>query len=353
MTRYNTATALDRRAAAIELFVRKRVVDDNAERLVDSARRSVFQAQQDAEPIRTEPVQAQIAELTQKKELAPARIQSFTIHGPSGPMVVNQLPNDTEPVNASTSQKRSEDLSKTQDMFNSALTSVMGISPSLFNSNSVVHGKGLEEQHERTNEIVEFWGKKFRAIAQLAYDMSYEHENEEELRNRLAEFYRMKQTTTRMSQLQLLMQIQREAGLSPEIAERVFAVTTEELLQQHFVTEEEYRRMVYSQKVRVVISYNLRVCVERIYHLMEMGTVDEETGHSMVLRSLRLDNDVMGVTRTERIGVRNNQGFGSRSSRTTTSRRRQDEASSRGRSDKKRERRNRSNDFASASDLTR
>jgi len=268
-------------------------------------------------------------------------------------MVVNQLPNDTEPVNASTSQKRSEDLSKTQDMFNSALTSVMGISPSLFNSNSVVHGKGLEEQHERTNEIVEFWGKKFRAIAQLAYDMSYEHENEEELRNRLAEFYRMKQTTTRMSQLQLLMQIQREAGLSPEIAERVFAVTTEELLQQHFVTEEEYRRMVYSQKVRVVISYNLRVSVERIYHLMEMGTVDEETGHSMVLRSLRLDNDVMGVTRTERIGVRNNQGFGSRSSRTTTSRRRQDEASSRGRSDKKRERRNRSNDFASASDLTR
>lgn len=350
MTRFNTATALDRRAAASELFVRKRIVDDNTERIVDSSRRNVFNTQQDAEPIRTQSVQSQIAELTQNREMAPSQIQSFTVFGPAGPMVVNQLPNDTEPINASSQQKRSEDLSKTQEMFKSALASVMGISPSIFDDKSLVHGKGLEEQHERTNEIVEYWAKKGRDIAQKAYDNSYESQNEQELRNQLAEFFRMKQTTTRVNQLQLLMQIQRESMLTPEITERVFAATTEQLMQQHFVSEADYEKMVYSQKVRVVISYNLRVSVERIYHLMDMGTVDEETGHSMVLRSLRLDNDVMGITRNSRAGVRNKDRFGTRSTTTSTARRKQTEKQSRGRADKKNERRRRDTDLASSSD---
>ncbi|MBB20810.1 MAG: hypothetical protein CMP20_15340 [Rickettsiales bacterium] len=353
MTRYATATALDRRAAASELFVRKRVIDDNSERIVDSSRRNVFNTQQEAEPTRTQSVQSQIAELTHNREMAPSQIQSFTVFGPAGPMVVNQLPSDTETVNASTHQRRSEDLFKTLEMFRSSLTSVVGISPSMFDDKALVHGKGLEEQHERTNEIVEHWAKYARDIAQKAYDMSYETENEQELRNYLAEFFRMKQTTTRANQLQLLMQIQRESMLTPEIAEQVFAATTEQLMQQHFVTDAEYRKMVYSQKVRVVISYNLRVSVERIYHLMDMGTVDEETAHSMVLRSLRLDNDVMGITHNARMGVRNNDRFGSRTTTTSTARRNQAERSSRGRTDKKNERRRRDSDMPSSSDSTR
>lgn len=345
MTKYATSRVLDRRAATSELWVRKRIVDDNTETLVQGARRSVFDVQQGVEPIRTTTAQREIEDLQKIEEDQPSGVQSFVVPAANGPVVVNQLATDTEFINPAASQKRSEDLSKTQEMFKTSLTSVMNIPPALFQKDAAVHGKGLEEVDERTNEVIEYWAQKIGNIAQTVYDMSYAMDDENELRNELENFYKMKQVNTRMNQLQLLLQIQQEMAMTREVTERVFATTSQQLIDSYFVSDAEYAKMVYKRRVRIVISYNLRVSVERIYHLMEQGTVDEETGHSMVLRSLRLDNDVLGISRNKRVGVRN-QKFGTSNS----TRQRSANAQSQGRADKKRESRRRASDTMSSAD---
>lgn len=351
MTKLHTSNALDMRATLGDAWVRTRAIDNNALSSEAAARMSVYDIQQGAEPIQTRTTRQQLEEQEQEKREGPAQVRSFVVPSVTGPRAIHQIDANTEFINTHTSIKQSDDLAKAQDLFKTSLISVLNLPPALFEKNAPVHGKGLEELDDQTNEVIEAYARQVQTLVQTGYDMSYAIDDEKVLRGQLERFYIVQQQKNSLNRLQLLLQLQ-QSGMTSQAAS-LFAATSQQLVETKFVTDEEYASMVYEQRVRVVVSYNIRVSVARIYELVERGTIDDETGHAMVLRSLRLGGDVLDISHQGRIGTEHRRSVrDTNNTRSTSSRSRQRTAATQreSRREKQRDRRSRGHDFASASD---
>lgn len=306
-TKLNTSNALDRRAALGEAWIRKRIIDDNkASSQIAASQMAVFDIQQGSEPLQSRTTRQQLQDMERTEEKAPVEVQSFIVPSLTGPRAINQLGPETEFVNTYTSNRQGDDLAKAQELYKTALISVLGLPVSLFNKDAVVHGKGLEEVDEQANEVIEGYARQVQDFVQTAYDLSYAIEDEKVLRQQLQNFFEMQKSRAKLDQLRQLLTVQRQVielrrqGRDAE-AIMLFPGTSQQLIDTHFVTDEEYADMVRKQRVRVVVSYNIRVSVMRIYDLVERGTIDEDTGHDMVIRALKLDGGALDVSHQTRL----------------------------------------------------
>jgi hypothetical protein len=216
--------------------------------------------------------------------------RTHTVQTTAGERSMIQIPHQLDIVPMGTAVPAA-DLILLSENLAGKIASVIGVPASLISTSVVAHGQGYEAMQEQLNGIICARSQLLTRALQRGIDAVYARKDEDKVRIALLELTQnrlLKKTVPALMNTQR-RNVRKRLGSPP-----LPPGTVEELQDVIFVTREEYEKRVMSNRLRVVLTPNVRVSAECIRELDELdGLISKETKNEMLIQSLNLNRELI------------------------------------------------------------